>query len=89
MHVSSVVRLCCMVSAFGAAVAVVAQMQGPQVFTMRSCLLSTTVSMPLVFSFCWSALLSLLLLDISRRPHNQALVLHQDVHKPHGLSLLY
>ena len=51
--------------------------------------MSTTVLMPLLFFFCWSTLLSLFLLDISWQPHNQAPVFHQNVHKPHGLSLLY
>jgi hypothetical protein len=50
--------------------------------------MSMTVLMPLLFFFCWSTLLSLLLFDISWRPHNQALVFRQNVHKPHGLSLL-
>jgi len=50
--------------------------------------MSTVVLMPLLFFFCWPTLLSLLLLDISMRPHNQALVLHQSVHKPHSLNLL-
>ncbi len=75
-------------SILGTAPAVVAQKQDPQDFTRRSRLMSMTVLMPLLFFFCWSTLLSLLLFDISWRPHNQALVFRQNVHKPPGLSLL-